>query len=122
MISGFVNAHREAVVRLLVTGPRGQQKIEAVVDTGFDGWLSLPSAVITQLGLPWKRRGRALLADGSESVFDIYEGTALWDRRRRRVPVDEADTTPLVGMALLDGYELRVQVRPGGKVAVKALP
>jgi len=29
---------------------------------------------------------------------------------------------PLVGMALLEGYELNAQVRAGGKVAIKRLP
>lgn len=123
MITGIVTAGREATVRLLVRGPAGQtQQIKAVVDTGFDGWLSLPPALIASLGLPWRRRGRALLADGSESLFDIYEGTVVWDRRRRRIPVDEVDTAPLVGMALMDGYELRVQVRTRGQVTIKLLP
>jgi clan AA aspartic protease len=123
MISGKVTAHREAVIRLTVRGSPGRsQRVAAVIDTGFDGWLSLPPELITRLGLPWRRRGLALLADGSESVFDIYEGVVVWDRKRRRIPVDEADTAPLVGMALLDGYELRVQVRAGGKVTVIPLP
>jgi clan AA aspartic protease len=123
MITGTVTAEREAIIRLILRGPAGQQqKIEAVIDTGFDGWLCLPPALIALLGLPWRRRGRAVLADGSESLFDIYEGTVVWDRRRRRIPVDEADTTPLVGMALLDGYELTVQVRTRGRVLIKPLP
>ena len=100
----------------------GTEPVTAVVDTGFDGWLSLPPALIVRLGLPWRRRGRALLADGSETVFDIYDATVDWDRHRLRIPVDETDTVPLVGMALLDGYELNVQVRAGGKVTIKALP
>ena len=99
-----------------------QQEIEAVVDTGFDGWFSLPPALIAQLELQWRRRGRALLADGSECVFDIYEGTVLWDGRLRRIPVDEASTAPLVGMALLQGYELNIKVRNHGNVTIKALP
>ncbi len=123
MIRGVVNVDREAIVRLLVRGPTGnQQRIEAVIDTGFDGWLSLPPALISLLELPWQRRGNAVLADGSETPFDIYEGTVVWDRRRRQLPVDEADTAPLIGMALLDGYELKVQVRKYGKVAIQALP
>jgi hypothetical protein len=54
--------------------------------------------------------GRALLADGTTSLFDIYEATVLWDGALRRVAVDAADIDPLVGMCLLDGYELTVQV------------
>jgi clan AA aspartic protease len=123
MRTGRVNAHREAVLRLTIRGPAGQrQNVEAVIDTGFDGWLSLPPALITSLGLPWRRRGRAQLADGSDSIFDIYEGIVVWDRRQRRIPVDEADTTPLIGMALMEGYELKVQVCTRGKVTVKRLP
>jgi clan AA aspartic protease len=122
MITGAVTDRREAVIRLKVRGPAGQdQEIEAVVDTGFDGWLSLPSSIIAQLGLPWRRRGRALLADGSETVFDIYEATVDWDGKSRRIPVDRAETVPLIGMSLLEGYELTVQIQPGGNVTVRAL-
>jgi clan AA aspartic protease len=122
MITGLVTERREAVIRIKVRGASGQaQEIEAVIDTGFDGWLSLPSSVVAQLGLMWRRRGRALLADGSESVFDIYEAIVDWDGETRRIPVDEAETVPLVGMSLLEGYELVVQVHRGGNVTVRAL-
>jgi len=53
------------------------------------------------------------LADSRESVFYI-EGMVVWDGNPRRIAVDEASTAPLVGMTLLDGYELNVQVRSGG--------
>jgi clan AA aspartic protease len=123
MITGSVTADLEAGIRLTLRGPAGQvRRVKAAIDTGFDGWLSLPPDLVTVLELPWRRRGLALLADGSESIFDIYEGTVVWDRRRRRIPVDAADTTPLVGMALLEEHELKVQVRAGGKVTIKPLP
>lgn len=122
MITGIVTNDRQAIIRLTVRGPAGQeQEIEAIIDTGFDGWLSLPSSVVGVLGLVWRQRGRALLADGGESVFDIYEATVDWDGQARRIPVDEAETTPLIGMSLLEGYELAVQVQPGGKVTIRGL-
>lgn len=122
MIRGVVNADLEAIVRLLVRGPSGhQQRIEAVIDTGFDGWLSLPPALVASLGLPWRQRGCAFLADGSEKFFDVYEGTVVWDRRRRPIAVDELNGAPLVGMALFEGHELTMQVRNRGKVAIQAL-
>ena len=58
----------------------------------------------------------------ASAFFDVYEATVFWERRRRRIPVDEANSDPLVGMALLEGSELNVQVRPGGKVTIKRLP
>jgi clan AA aspartic protease len=123
MIRGVVNVDREAIIRLLVKGTGGQQqRIEAVIDTGYDGWLCLPPSLIVLLGLPWQRRSRAVLADGSQIGFDIYRGRVVWDRRQRQIPVDEADTEPLVGMALLAGYELNVQIRHRGSVTIQALP
>ena len=71
--------------------------------------------------MTWRQRGRALLADGSESVFDIYEATVDWDGELRRIPVDEAETVPLIGMSLLEGYELSIQIQRGGTVIVRAL-
>jgi len=123
MITGIVTVDREAVINLTGRDPNGQeQKIEVVIDTGFNGSLTLPPALITALGLPWRRRGRALLADGNDSVFDIYEATVLWDGALRRVSVDEVDVMPLVGISPLYGYELTVQIVEGGSVLLKPLP
>jgi clan AA aspartic protease len=123
MITGVVTASLQAIIRLTVRGPEGQeQEVEAVIDTGFDGTLTLPPALIAALGLAWRRRGRALLADGSESLFDIYEATAVWDGEPRRIAVDEANMDPLVGMSLLYGYELLVQAVESGSVVIQPLP
>lgn len=53
------------------------------VDTGFNGWLSLPPDLIAELNLRWKRRGRAILGDGSECVFNVYEAVVFWDGELR---------------------------------------
>jgi clan AA aspartic protease len=112
----------DAIITLLVRGSQVQeQEIEAVVDTGFDGWLSLPPTVIPTLRLPFRRRGLAVLANGSETLFDIYEGTVIWDEQPRRIMIDYADTDPLVGMSLLYGYSLAVQVVEGGSVIINIL-
>ena len=43
MITGTVTAEREAVINLQVCDTSGQQySIEAVIDTGFTGALTLP--------------------------------------------------------------------------------
>jgi hypothetical protein len=40
MITGVVNASREAIIRLVITGPSRQQRdTEAIIDTGFTGFL-----------------------------------------------------------------------------------
>ena len=100
MIQGFVNSGYEAVIPLTVQGPAGQtQDIEAVIDTGFTGFLTLPSGVVVELGLPFVNTSQATLADGSEVTLTAYRATVLWDEGPRYVR-DAADTTPLVGMRL----------------------
>jgi clan AA aspartic protease len=122
MISGIVNADFEPVVSLSVFSANGQVYTQdAIVDTGFNGWLSLSPDFIAQLGLTWKRRGRAILGDGSECVFNIYEAVVLWDGDILTIPVDEADSEPLIGMLLMEGYQLTMQVKEGGTVELTKL-
>jgi len=62
-----------------------------------------------------------LLADGNESLFDIYEATVIWDGKPRRIAVDEVNIVPLVGMSLLYGCELTIKVIENGSVLIKPL-
>jgi predicted aspartyl protease len=58
MITGIVNADFEPIIPLSVFGSDGKiYSQDAIVDTGFNGWLSLPTDLIAQLNLKWKRRG-----------------------------------------------------------------
>ncbi len=121
MIQGVVNDSYEAVIPLTVQGPSGQaREVEAVIDTGFTGFLTLSPDVITESGLPFLGIGRATLADGSEATFSVYRVTVIWDGEPRQIRADAADTTPLVGMRLLDRHDLSIQVRDGGRVAIQA--
>jgi clan AA aspartic protease len=117
-----MNAQREAIVRLVVVGPEGQERqIEAVLDTGYTGSLTLPSVVVSALHLPFSGRGSVVLGDGSESELDIHEATVTWAGERRLVAIDVAETDPLLGVGLLLGNELTVQVIAGGTVALRRL-
>jgi clan AA aspartic protease len=116
MITGIVR-DLEPIIPLSVCGSDGKVYTQdAIVDTGFDGWLSLPPDLIAQLNLRWKRRGRAILGDGSECVFNVYEAIVVWDEDPLTIPVDEADSDPLVGMSLMESYQLMVQVFERGLV------
>jgi clan AA aspartic protease len=117
MITGIVNADFEPIIPLSICGSDGKVYTQdAIVDTGFNGWLSLPPDLIAELDLKWKRRGRAILGDGSECVFNVYEAVLVWDGNFLTIPIDEADSEPLVGMSLMEGYQLMVQVFEGGYV------
>ena len=123
MITGSVNTRLEATLRLIVRNPQGQsQEIEAILDTGFTGSLTLPPSTIAALGLPWRTRGNALLANGREAQFDIYAAMVQWDNHERDILIEAAESIPLIGMRLLSGYDVHFQAVAGGKVAIKALP
>ena len=77
---------------------------------------------MTGLDLVWQNDVRATLADGTEMGLDVYEATVMWDGQPRRVAAAAVGTTPLVGMSLLEGFDLTVRVRAGGAVTVQAIP
>ncbi len=121
MIEGVVNSAYEAVIPLSLRGPAGQaHEVDAVIDTGFTGFVTLPPSLVAELGLVLMGTSEATLADGSEVSFDAYDATVLWEGQQRDVLIDEADTTPLVGMLLLDRHNLNIDVENGGRVLIQA--
>ena len=53
MIIGTVNAQLEILIRVPIRDAAGyEQEVEAQLDTGFTGSLTIPHALITSLGLP----------------------------------------------------------------------
>lgn len=123
MITGRLTPDgREAVVALDVLGRDGQgRRIEAVVDTGFTGYLTLPADVAASLGLPQRSSERFILADGSEAVLAVYRGRVLWHDRELRIPVSQGEGEALIGMSLLRGSDLRIEVVAGGEVHIEEL-
>ena len=121
MIEGFVNANLEAVVAIPLQGPAGQtREVDAVIDTGFNGYLTLPPTMVAELGLPVVGEAEAVLADGKEAVFDVYGVTVVWDDQPRFVESGAVGIDPLVGMALLDRHNLYIEVESGGRVTIQA--
>jgi clan AA aspartic protease len=120
MITGTVNAHLEATIRLAVREANGDEhEIEAIIGTGFSASLTLPPSLVRRFGLPWRTRDYVTLANGAQEMCDVHAATVIWDGRPRRILVDVADTTPLVGMGLLSGYRVTIDVVAGGRVIIQ---
>lgn len=111
---GVVNRNCEAIIKVAV-GRVGSPKItvDAVIDTGFTSFLSLPFSIIANLGLPWHYRDVGTLGDGSEVVFEIYKAAVIWDGQDQIVDVAASDAEPLVGMGLLYGFKLQIEAVEG---------
>ena len=88
---------------------------------GFEGALTLPVATVLAWGLAPRGWIDASLADGSSTRLDAYEATIIWDGRDLPVAVLAMDGSPLVGTALLDGFNLNVDFKDGGSVAIQRL-
>jgi clan AA aspartic protease len=120
---GTVSDRLEAILRLRVRGPAGTAaEFEAVIDTGYTGLLTLPTAAAEALGLERGMGGQATLADGSTRRFDTFAAELEWGGGWRSVVVSALGAEVLVGMRLLSGHELRVQVTRSGSVEIAELP
>ena len=122
MMYGLVNQNCEAMLPVVVKNNTRTELVDAVVDTGFSGLLTLPSSTITALGLTWKGRDVATLGDGTSCIFEVYIAEVIWDGQYRTIDINESETVPLVGMRLLRGYDLHIQAIEGGSVRIGALP
>jgi clan AA aspartic protease len=122
MILGNVNASREAIVQIVILG-NGQRlhSLKAVIDTGYTGSLTLPPDVIADLGLLCIAQQEGVLGNGEVHLFDVYEGAVIWDGQVSTIEINESRSDPLIGMGLLEGYELRIESIAGGAVRIQAL-
>ena len=122
MIGGHVTRAYEAVVTITVIGPGGRSKdVMATVDTGFTGELTLPEAVVEELGLAFYEESHAYLANDTRVEISLYDALIVWDGVEREVVVDCMNGNPLVGMHLLYEHLLTVQVVRDGQVTIQAL-
>jgi clan AA aspartic protease len=122
MIRGRVDAQRQALVQLEIQRSDSLfETIEAVVDTGFDGQLTLPSQTIGELGLEQDQEANVILATGSQETLNAWNGSMLWHDQLRDVQVLEANGVPLLGMELMEDSQLTIQPRINGSVLIERL-
>jgi clan AA aspartic protease len=122
MMQGFVNQNCEAMMPIIVgRDNKPTQLLEALIDTGFTGFLSRPLSMIESLGLPWIFSDSVTLGDGSEVIFQMYRATVIWDGQFKVVDVAASESEPLLGMSLLYGFKLQVEAIERGTVTIEAM-
>ena len=97
------------------------RSLEVVLDTGFTGYLTLPSESISQLGLPSVGQRTFELANGELFDFRVYLGSLSWHGRPSDVLVLQSDSVPLLGMALLWGSRITMDALNEGEVTIEEL-
>lgn len=123
MISGYLDLHLDVIVPLRIRDASGlkEMEIEAVLDTGFNDYLTLPPDVIASLALPFYDKANVLLADGAMVQANIYLVQLVWDGIPTFTRVQEAAGAPLLGMFQLFGSRVTFDVENGGAVAITSL-
>lgn len=105
-----------------VFGPGDRRvQVEATIDTGFNGYLTLPPAVVSGLELSFVGTTLATLGDGQRASLDLFLGAVAWHGDPLDVLVLQAEGGALLGMAALEGSRLTVDVTGGGNVTIQPL-
>lgn len=119
MIRGAVLPNRQAVVTVELLASDGQfQPFEFVLDTGFDGDLSLPSRTLRGLAAAPEGEYPTELADGSRIMSYAWTASALWDGQTRPILIVESDGEQLLGMNLLWQNLITLEAKAFGQVTI----
>jgi clan AA aspartic protease len=119
VIHGSVVGLQARIAVILLPPERSASiEIECVVDTGFEGFLTLPPSIVAELGLPYLININANLADNSSVETNVYLATIIWNGAERNVAVLAMGRRPLIGTALLEDYHLSIDFCEGGTVLV----
>ena len=123
MITGLVTKNRKIVLALALRCIANQEiLIETVLDTGFNGFLTLSASLIAQLGLSKVGEIPATLGDGSNVTADLFEAKVFWDGEEREALALQMEGGELIGMSLLWGQRFMAEAKLNGRVTIEALP
>ena len=122
MISGAVWPNRRAIVSVELLAADGQfQPFNFVLDTGFDGDLSLPAQTLHGLAAAAEIERVIELAAGSRTTTPTWSATALWEGESRTVLIMESTGEPLLGMNLLWQSRITLEARAYGPMEIAPL-
>ena len=119
-MQGHVNAYpREPRLTIAISNGEGDAvPVEAVIDTGFTEFLSLPPSLIRTLGLERGQDMELSTAGGRVIKSPTYSATVDWHGSNRRIRVIALADRPLIGMSLLWNSDIAIAARAGGRVVV----
>ena len=106
--------------RIEVIGSRRTLALTAIVDTGFDGDLCLPTRLAVQVGLELISEELIELADGAKRKQLVFAGSVRFFGETQDVEIMLTDSEDaLIGTRLLNLYPLAIEF-PGGHVKVRS--
>ncbi len=117
MITGTIT-NRRAHITLPIRGAGGNGNVEFTIDTGFTAYMTLPPAACIALKLPFLGSDTTFLADGTPRRLEYYQLIVNWDNEEREVDIIALESDPLIGMTMLEGYDVCLAVEENGTVHI----
>lgn len=104
---GSINENGELLIKLTIIGFRGETVVAGILDTGFNGAILLPAAIIAELGMDLRATGMSRLADGSRTRDLTFNGKIRWMGKvvPAEVILSFGDET-LIGTELLENCKI----------------
>jgi clan AA aspartic protease len=120
----IIGEYRRGFPRVVLTLPDesgGGVDVEFIVDTGFEGYLTLPARTMRLLEAFSSGTQTSMMADGSYRVGALYELTLDWQDEAVTAEVLVLEGNPLLGGALLNGCRISIDATEGGEVVIEPL-
>ena len=109
-----------AIVEVEVRWSSGRSRtFEALLDTGFNGAVSLPAEVVEEVGLPLVTERTVTLGDASDVRVRVHAGYIRFSDGWRRCPVLATGDVPTVGMHLIHGLKVCFESADGGDIEIE---
>ena len=88
MISGEFNERGELIFEINLIGADGDiLPVQALLDTGFTGWLAIDNQDADSLGWILESQKEEMQTARGRSQFNLYQGTVLLDAEEFTIPV-----------------------------------
>ena len=112
MIRGFVNENDEPLLPIALILKNRPRRFEAVLDTGFNGHLSVPQSIVRQSGWYFAGYEEYEIATGDRVRERVYLGRMILDRQRLTTHVVTSRAKDiLIGTKLLSDKMLCVDFK-----------
>ena len=114
MLRGRVNEQGEPLITVKLILNSVPTPLSAVIDTGFNGYLSVPKSIIARSKWEWLGYENYELASGAVIREQVYLGQIIFDGRQLEVYAVATDSDDiLVGTRLLQGKQLWIDFASG---------
>jgi predicted aspartyl protease len=121
VIYGVVTNNQATIPKSLRGADGAEITVDGFLDTGFSRYLILHPTLIGEMC--WQRVGERQVefANGERRWLQVYNGRVYWNDNWRKVEVMAAESEPLIGMALLAGHNVNMDVIADGRIIIEPI-